>query len=251
MRRTDQPLPTDDAAARRGTPIRSISAVVAAYNASETLAAQVEATLDALLDAVPEYELIIVDDASRDATARLAGELATAHSAVRVLHQQRRQGHGAAWRLGAGDARHQYTLLLEAGNRYDPSDLSRLIQWGDRYELIAGYRIQGSEPLPRHLGRRLFALLVRSLLGIPARDVACAFVLVRSSWLKSLSLGADGPLLLAEVRARAARQGIESREVGVRHAPRRGAGGPPPGLRAALGMLLALLALRRRLGREV
>jgi len=250
MRQTRHPLPTSEAAARRGTPIRSISAVVAAYNASETLAALVEASLDALLDAVPEYELIIVDDGSRDATARLAGELAAAHPTVHVLHQQRRQGYGTAWQLGAGEARHQYTLLLNASHRLDPGDLARLIQWGDRYGMITGYRLQRHEPLPRRLGSLLFARLVRALLGISARDVGCAFVLVRSSWLKSLSLGTDGPLLLAELGARAAQQGIESREVGVRYAPRKVDGGPPSGLRAASGTLLSLLALRRRLRRE-
>lgn len=224
--------------------------MVAAYNASETLAALVEASLDALLDAVPEYELIIADDGSRDATARRAAELAAAHPTVRILHQPHRQGYGAAWRLGAGEARHQYTLLLDASHHPDPGDLARLIQWGDRYGMITGYRLQRYEPLPQRLGSLLFGSLVRALLGISTRDVGCAFVLVRSSWLKSLSLGTNGPLLLAELRARAAQQGIESREVGVRYAPQKVDRGPSSGLRPAIGTLLSLLALRRRLGRE-
>lgn len=250
MRRTDESLPADEAAARRGTPIRSISAVVAAYDASETLAALVDATLDALLDAVPAYELIIVDDGSQDATARLAAELAADRPVVRTLRQQRRQGYGAAWRLGIAEARHQYTLLLEASHRYDPGDLARLIQWGDRYELVAGYRIRRYEPLPRRLGSRLFARLVRALLGVSARDVGCAFVLVRTSWLRSLPLGMDGPMLLAEIRARGRQQGLELREVGVRQVPPLGEGDPLVRLRAMIGTSLALLALRRRLRRE-
>src|ERR1035437_4014380 len=111
---------------RRRAPIRGISAVLPAYNQAANLTPVVEAVLDALIDVVPAYEVIIVDDGSTDATRRIANELASLHPEVRVLHRARSRGVGAAWREGLAAATKQYTLWLDPDRRYAPEDLARL-----------------------------------------------------------------------------------------------------------------------------
>src|SRR5689334_8051496 len=98
-------------ASRRAAPIRGISAVLPARNEQGNLAQVVESTLEALGDAVPSLEVIIVDDGSTDATGRIADELAASHTFVRAIHHVTQQGYGSAWRSGIAAATLQYTFF--------------------------------------------------------------------------------------------------------------------------------------------
>jgi hypothetical protein len=240
--------PTTDVPLRRGAPIRSISAVLPARDEAQSIVSVVDATLDALSDVVPEYQVIIVDDASRDATARLADELALRHPEVRVIHHPKRRGYGAAWRSGIEAASKQYTFLMDADRQYNPAELTHLVQWDDRYDLVAGYRLRRHDPLPRRLLGWCFTLTVRLLFGVKMRDATCGFLLARTSLLKRLPLESTSSLIRTELLFRAQQRQAQLREVGVRHYPRRA--GRAKGPLALLRTLRDLVALRRRITKE-
>lgn len=227
-----------------------MSAVVPARDEAPNIVSVVDATLDALSDVVPEYELIIVDDGSTDATSRLADELARRHPEVRVIHHRGRQGYGSAWRSGIEAATKQYTVFIDGDRQYNPADLTALVQWNDRYDLVAGYRQRRSDPLSRRLLGRGFTLLVRALFGVRVRDATCGFLLARTSLLKRMPLESRSALIRTEMLYRSRALGAEIREVSVRHYPRRA--GKAKGARplAALRVCREAVALRRRIARE-
>ena len=239
-----------EAPRRRIAPIRGISAVLPAYNEAANLSQMVARTLEALDDAVPEYEVIIVDDGSRDATPRLADGLAARNSRVRVIRQPRRRGYGAALRAGIAEASKQFIWCLDADGQYNPADLSALAQFDNVYDLVAGYRARRADPLVRRLLSRLYRLLVRVTLGIKARDPNCGFKLYRASVLKSLPLSAMGRFVQVEILVRLRERGATIQEVSVRHAARHAGRqmGARPG--AILRMVRELIALRKRLREE-
>jgi glycosyltransferase involved in cell wall biosynthesis len=224
--------------------------VLPARNEAPNLAAAVEATLDALSDAVPDYELIIVDDGSKDATARIADDLAQAHEQVRVVHQPQRRGYGVACRAGIALAAKQYILLLDADRQYQPADLPRLTQWNDRYDLVLGYRVHRADPFLRVVLGWLYTRLVRLLFGVQVRDVNCGFKLIYAGLLKALPLESAGAAIHAEILYRARERGAEWREAPVRHAARRAGTASGAGLRASLQTARDLFALRRRITAE-
>lgn len=243
-------LSMSDTAQPRGTPIRSMSALLPAYNEAAHLVHVVEATLDALHDAVPDFEVIIVDDGSTDITASLCAEISAKYPAVRVVRHDRTLGYGAAVRSGIAAAGKQFLFIMPANRRYDPADVGRLAQWGDRYDLVRGYRPRRQDPLYRALLGKFFTVLARLLLSLQTRDVACDFQLLRATLLKEMDLQSSTTVLNAEILYYARQQQASMHAAGVHHYPRRTTRGAVFRLRTLIRTIEELVTLRRRIGRE-
>jgi glycosyltransferase involved in cell wall biosynthesis len=235
---------------RRVAPIRSISAVLPAFNEAPNLSQVTARTIEALEDTVPDFEIIIVDDGSKDATGRLADGLATRDARVRVVHHARRHGYGAALRAGISEAGKQFIWCLDADGQYDPTDLTRLAQFDDAYDLVAGYRGRRADPMVRRLLSRIYRLLIRVTVGVKARDPNCGFKLYRASMLKSLPLSATGRFIQVEILARLAQRGSNMTEVGVRHTARHAGRQMGTRLGTILQMERELAAFRKRRRQE-
>src|SRR5215470_13634114 len=167
------------------------------------------------------WELVIVDDGSRDATGRLADALARAHAAVRVVHHATSRGYGGAIRAGLAAARYEYVFFTDGDGQYDPAQIPALIAELGRADVVVGYRHARADPLARRLNAAGWNLLVRVLFGLPVRDVNCAFKLFRRSALAGIVPEADGAMVSAELLARLVRAGHRIVEVPVDHYPRR------------------------------
>lgn len=239
-----------EAPKRRVAPIRSMSAVLPAFNEAANLSQMVARTIEVLDDTVPEFEVIIVDDGSRDATGRLADGLAARDSRLKVIHHPRRLGYGAALRAGIAQAGKQYIWCLDADGQYLPADLTRLTQWDDAPDVVAGYRQRRADPAYRRFLSWGYRWLVRMALGIKARDPNCGFKLFRTNVVKALPLTATGRLIQVEILVRLRERGVEVREVAVRHGARHAGRqtGARPGVIAR--MVRELINLRRLLHEE-
>jgi glycosyltransferase involved in cell wall biosynthesis len=231
---------------RRVAPIRSISAVLPAFNEAANLSQVTARTIEALEDTVPDFEIIIVDDGSKDATSRLADGLAARDARVRVVHHAQRHGYGAALRAGIAEAGKQFIWCLDADGQYNPTDLTHLAQFDDAYDLVAGYRARRADPLLRRLLSRIYRMLVRVSLGVKARDPNCGFKLYRASTLKSLPLSAMGRFVQVEILARLKERGSSMTEVNVQHTARHAGQQSGARLGAIVQMIRELAAFRKR-----
>jgi glycosyltransferase involved in cell wall biosynthesis len=233
-----------------GSPIRSISAILPARNEAGNLAEVAAATLDALQDVVPSFDLTIVDDGSSDATGRIADELAVANNRVTVIHHRKSLGYGSALRSGIASATKQYTLILDADRQFNPAELDRFMLWDDTYDIIAGFRARRHDALPRRILGRAFRLLVRLFFGVKERDPNCGFKLIRTSLLKGMHLQSRGALISTEILYLAKRNSASARDVYVTHFARRS--GQPSGasLRVIARAARETIVLRRRFSEE-
>ena len=205
---------------RRAAPIRGISAVLPVHDEAPNLGQVTARTIEALEDTAPDFEIIIVDDGSKDATSRLADGLAARDPRVRVVHHARRRGYGAALRAGIAEASKQFIWCLDADGQYNPADLSRLAQFDDAYDLVAGYRARRADSILRRLLSGVYRLLIRVSLSIKARDPNCGFKLYRATTLKSLPLSAMGRFVQVEILVRLQERGSSIQEVSVHHRAR-------------------------------
>jgi len=169
---------------------------------------------------------------------------------IRVIHQPRRRGYGAALRAGVGAATKQFIWCLDTDGQYNAADITRLVQWDDTYDVVAGYRLRRADPAYRLFLSRCYRILIRLVLGIKSRDPNCGFKLFRATTLKSLPLAAEGRLIQVEILVRLRERNVEVKEVGIRHAARHA--GRPMGARPRVifTMIRELIALRRRLREE-
>lgn len=220
-----------------------------AHNEAANLRGLVEealATLPALADT---FEVVIVDDGSRDDTPVIADELARNHAAVRAVHHPTNLGYGAALRSGFSAARYAFLAFTDGDRQFKVADLGRLIdRLGESgVDAVVGYRIRRADPLVRTVYARLYRLANLIFFGLTVRDVDCACKLFTRTSLEGVSVESGGAFFSAELLIKLRARGRRIAEVGVPHYPR--TAGRPTGAKpkVVLRAVRDFWALRLRL----
>jgi dolichol-phosphate mannosyltransferase len=203
---------------------QGVVVVVPTYNEHDNLAP----LASAILEAVPEATLLIVDDSSPDGTGLLADTLAATEPRLAVLHRQAKEGLGVAYRAGFRWALDRPStravVQMDADFSHDPADLPRLLEplmtdadlvLGTRY--IAGGATPGW-PLQRRLISRAGTLFARTVLLLPYRDLTGGFKAWRREVLEAVRLreaNANGYAFQIETTWWAHRRGARIRQVPI------------------------------------
>jgi len=195
-----------------------------AHNEEDNLAGLVEealATLPALADT---FEIIVVNDGSKDGTARIADELVAANPGiVRAVHHPTNYGYGAALRSGFRAAVHEHVAFTDGDRQFRVADVGRLIERmaaTDAPDVVVGYRIKRADPLVRTVYARIYRLANRIFFGLRVRDVDCACKLFRRTALEGIAVESGGAFFSAELLIKLQVAGRTIAEVGVPHYPR-------------------------------
>lgn len=215
------------------------------YNEEGSIDQAVASALAVLAAVSDRYEVIVVDDGSRDRTGTIADRLAAANPFVRAIHHSLNRGYGAALRSGFQAASHSLVILADGDNQFDLGELPILIRALEGFDVVSGYRIARRDPAIRRLYAFLYNRLARLLFDIPIRDVNCGFKIYRRDLLERLlpQLRSTGALINVEMLARARKLGATVTEVGVHHYRRetgRPTGGNPAVILRAFRELLGL-----------
>jgi dolichol-phosphate mannosyltransferase len=176
--------------------------------------------------AVPEADVLVVDDASPDGTGELADEMAAADPRIKVLHREGKQGLGAAYLAGFAEAlRSDYQIVVEmdADGSHPPEDLPALIAALDDADVVLGSRyvpggIVRNWPARRQLISRAGNLYSRLALGVPIKDITAGFRVFRRQVLEELDLdqiASQGYCFQIDMAWRAALGGFRVREVPI------------------------------------
>ncbi len=202
--------------------VAALSYFFPAHNEEANLRGLVEEALDVLPSLADEFEIVIVDDGSRDATPAIADELAAADARVRVIHHERNRGYGGALRSGFGAARHDLIAFTDGDRQFRVIDLGRLTvryRQGDA-DAVVGFRIKRADPLVRTLYARAYRLANRIFFGLRVTDVDCACKLFRRDALDGIGVESEGAFFSAELLIKLRAAGRRVVEVGVPHYPR-------------------------------
>jgi glycosyltransferase involved in cell wall biosynthesis len=207
------------AISRSGARLPALSYFFPAHNEEANLAGLVEealATLPALADA---FEIVIVDDGSKDGTPRLADELAAAHPEVRAVHHRVNLGYGAALRSGFAAARFDHLAFTDGDRQFKVADIGRLIDRlaSSRADAVVGYRIQRADPLVRTVYARLYRLANRIFFRLTVKDVDCACKLFTRASLEGVAVESGGAFFSAELLIKLRARGRRIDQVGVPH----------------------------------
>jgi len=194
-----------------------------AHNEEANLRGLATEALMTLPDLAERFEIIIVDDGSRDATPAIADELAAAHPEVRVVHHPVNLGYGAALRSGFAAARHEFIAFTDGDRQFHVADIGLLaarLAAPDHPAAVVGYRIHRADPLVRTVYASLYRLANRIFFGLSVRDVDCACKLFRREALAGIAVESGGAFFSAELLIKLQARGRRIAEVGVPHYPR-------------------------------
>ena len=204
--------------------VPALSYFFPAHDEEANLEPLVEEALAVLPALAETFEIIAVDDGSRDATAGIADRLAEAHpGVVRAVHHPTNMGYGAAIRSGFRAARHPLICFTDGDRQFRVADLGRLVARlaeADAPDVVAGYRIRRADPPIRTAYARLFRLANRVWFGLRLRDVDCACKLFRREALAGVRVESGGAFFSAELLIKLGASGRRVAEVGVPHYPR-------------------------------
>lgn len=198
----------------------SISAVIPAHNEAPIIASTVEVVDDTLSRLVDEYEVIVVNDGSRDATPAIVEELGRQRPAVRLVSHAVNRGYGAALATGFASATRDYIFLTDGDRQFDVRELEGFLPLLANADMVVGYRRPRADPWVRRFYGWGWNMLVNVLFGYTARDVDCAFKLFPRTLLAEVKLHSTGHTLSPELLIKARRAGYRVAEVRVTHLPR-------------------------------
>lgn len=204
-----------------GTESPFVSVVVPAYDEESNPLATARVLIERLSACVPSFEILIVDDASRDGTRRVAEQLAAADPRVRVFHHEENRGIGGGFVTGLRHARGEWFLLIPADLALDPEELPKYFQAARDTDVVVGIR---SHKRDYSLFRRLVSWvnirLIQLLFGMPERQFQY-ISLSRRSVLEEVGVDyAGSAFFLAEVLIKAKARGYRLRSLDIRYSPR-------------------------------
>nr|WP_218882207.1 polyprenol monophosphomannose synthase [Nesterenkonia xinjiangensis] len=166
--------------------------IIPTYNEIEAL----PITVQRLRAAVPESDVLVVDDNSPDGTGQLAERMGHEDPQIHVLHRRAKNGLGGAYIAGFRwglDREYDVLVELDADGSHQPEQLPDLIAKIDEADLVIGSRwVAGGAvvnwPLHREVISRAGSLYSRTLLGLPVRDITAGFRVFRRSTLEDIDL---------------------------------------------------------------
>ncbi|WP_281688982.1 polyprenol monophosphomannose synthase [Pseudonocardia thermophila] len=196
--------------------------VIPTYNERDNI----RPIVDRLLTAVPDVNVLIVDDGSPDGTGAIADELAAADPRVHVLHRTAKNGLGAAYLAGfarALDGDYGAIVEMDADGSHAPEDLPRLLAALEDADLVLGSRyVPGGRvrnwPAHRYALSKGANLYARVALGVPIRDITAGFRAFRRQVLEELDLSAvqsQGYCFQIDMAWRAVQAGFRVAEVPI------------------------------------
>jgi glycosyltransferase involved in cell wall biosynthesis len=198
----------------------SLTVVLPAHNEADNLPIVVPEVISTLPRFTDDFEVIVVDDGSRDGTRQILESLAREHPQLRVERHKVNRGYGAALATGFRSSTGDFVMFMDSDRQFRIADLDLLSPFVGKFDVVAGFRKERNDPLHRRVFAEIFNVTVRVLFGVHMRDIDCAFKVFRGNQIRSLNLTAPGALINTEIQAKLRRIGATVEQVGVHHYPR-------------------------------
>ena len=200
----------------------SLSVILPAHNEEAAIAETIHRVIDTLKEWVQDFEVIVVNDGSKDATRMTVEDIAATDPRVRLINHATNQGYGAALVSGFEAVNRDLVFFMDSDGQFDIRDLERFFPFIGEYDAVLGYRINRQDTWMRKLNALGWKMLVSAVFGLHVRDVDCAFKLYRADFFREHRLETRGAMINAEILYKFTHAGYTYTQLGVRHLPRHG-----------------------------
>ncbi len=199
--------------------VKQLSVFFPAYNEEGNIAATTEKAIAVLKKLnLDDYEVIVVNDGSKDNTSQVAHELAKNNKHVKVVDQAN-GGYGMALRAGFKNAKYEWIVYTDGDGQFDFSEITKFIEKAEDHDYIIGYRIKRNDPFYRLIFAKIWALSVFFLFWIWVRDIDGGFKMIHKTVLEKIPAlhSTRGAMINAELLIKTKKYGFRIAQVGVHH----------------------------------
>jgi len=227
---------------RSGSPAIDLSVVVPIYNERDNLVPLHDSITFALQSLGRDYEIVLVDDGSRDGSRDVMRAMAARDPHLRLVLFRRNYGQTAAMAAGFDACRGQIVVTMDGDLQNDPADIGRLVDRLEQgYDVVCGWRTNRQDRLAtRQLPSKFANFLIARVTGARVHDTGCSLKAYRGWVVRSLNLYSDMHRFMA---ALGVGLGARITELPVRHHARR-AGKSKYGLGRIFRVLADLIAIK-------
>jgi glycosyltransferase involved in cell wall biosynthesis len=189
-----------------------------AYNDGGTIPSMVLTAQIAARAVTDDYEIIVVNDGSRDHTPLVLTELEKQIPQLRVIHHPQNRGYGAALRAGFASASKEWVFYTDGDAQYNPLELHLLVEaLRPGVDVVNGWKISRNDPFIRILIGAVYNFGVKLVFGIRLKDVDCDYRLMRRSIFSTIELESNTGSICVEMIRKIQDAGFKFAEVPVSH----------------------------------
>ncbi len=201
---------------------RSLSIILPVYNESQTITETIQQCVDYMKQqsVIDEYEFLVVNDGSTDASLKILNDLSAAHPSLKVLSHTSNQGYGAALITGIQAAQYERILLMDADGQIKLGSLSDAWPYVNDYDIVSGYRARRMDSAYRRFLGKTYTAFVRLIFGVKSRDINCGFKIFKRKFLDVAGINTHAGAFYTHVFINAQKMGARIREVPIQHFPR-------------------------------
>jgi glycosyltransferase involved in cell wall biosynthesis len=228
---------------------RSLSIFFPCYNEQANVERVTLAALGTFRRICDDFEVIIVNDGSKDATGEIADRLARDHCEVKAVHNYPNRGYGGALQRGFREASKDFIFYTDGDGQFDFDEIDKLIPMLDQFDIVSAYRLDRRDSAMRKINAWCWGRLVDLIFHLNLRDVDCAFKIYPRRFIEEIEMKSTGALIDTEMLARARRLGYTIGQIGVHHYPRTAGKQTGANLRVILRAFRELFKLRNEIRR--
>lgn len=199
---------------------KSISVFFPAYNEEQTIENVTLKAKEFLEKISDDYEIIIINNSSRDKTGEIADRLSRIYKQVRVIHNPKNNGPGEALKTGFTSAKKEFVFYTDSDAQYDINEMERFLPYAETSGAVIGYRKNRADAAFRKITARVYAILNRILFGLTVKDIDCSFKLVSRSVLEKINFESRSAFINAELLLKIKKMGYPVKEICITHYPR-------------------------------
>lgn len=202
--------------------LKSLSVFLPAYNEEDSIETTVEGVVAVLKSLNIDWEVLVINDGSKDKTAEVVKTLEKKYPNIRLVNHEINKGYGRALKTGFTEAKYPWVAFVDSDGQFDFAEIKKLIEKTDEADVILGYRLNRADPFQRRIFTWGWKMLAMVLLGLNVRDYSCGFKLVRKNVIEDISpIESEEKVTQIEMLIKAKKNGYKFAEVGVHHYPRK------------------------------
>lgn len=195
----------------------SISFFMPAHNEEENIVEAIHKAFTVLKKATHDYEVIIVDDGSRDKTRNLVLKLQKKYKSLKLVSHGENKGYGTSLKTGIDSSSKDYTFYTDADGQFDINYLPKAVSLLNRTDMVIGYRYKRQDPLHRLLLSKFYRVIIGMLFNLWVKDVNCSFKLFPTKIFRKIKLRSETVFIDAEMLIRVKKEGCKIKEIAIPH----------------------------------